>query len=99
MKKGDKSVGVGWQYCGNAGKVTNSQVAVFACLSNGDYASKVDARLYLPKDWCDDPSRCQQAGVPETERIFKTKLELTREIIDHQVSNGISFDFIEADVT
>jgi SRSO17 transposase len=97
VKKGDKSVGVGWQYCGNVGKVANSQVAVFACLSNGDYASMVDARLYLPKDWCDDPSRCQQAGIPETERTFKTKLELAREIIDHQVRNGISFDFIGAD--
>ncbi len=95
--KGDKSVGVGWQYCGNVGKVANSQVAVFACLSNGDYASMVDARLYLPKDWCDDPARCQQAGIPENERTFKTKLELAREIIDHQISNGISFDFIGAD--
>jgi SRSO17 transposase len=29
-KKGDKSVGVGWQYCGNVGKKANSQVAVMA---------------------------------------------------------------------
>jgi len=54
VKKGEKSVGVGHQYCGNVGKVSNSQVAVFACLSNGDFASMIDARLYLPKGWCDD---------------------------------------------
>ncbi len=53
--------------------------------------------MYLPKDWCDDPARCQQAGIPETERTIKTKLELAWEIIDHQVSNGVSFDFIGAD--
>ena len=39
----------------------------------------------------------QQAGIPETERTFKTKLELAREIIDHQVRSGVSFDFIGAD--
>ena len=46
-KKGEKSVGVAPQYCGNAGKVSNSQVAVFGALSNGDFASMVDVRLYL----------------------------------------------------
>jgi len=63
-KKGDKSVGVGHQYCGNVGKTANSQVAVMGCLSNGDFASMVDARLYLPEDWCDDPKRCEKAGDP-----------------------------------
>lgn len=48
LKKGDKSVGVGWQYCGNVGKTANCQVAVVACLNNGDFALLVDARLYLP---------------------------------------------------
>ncbi len=73
VKKGDKSVGVGWQYCGNVGKISNSQVAVFACLSNGDFASMVDARLYLPLDWCNDPVRCKEAGIPTENRVFKTK--------------------------
>lgn len=97
VKKGNKSVGVGWQYCGNVGKVSNSQVAVLACLSNGDFASMVDARLYLPQNWCDDPARCDEAGVPEEHRGFKTKIELAVDIINQQVENGISFDFIGAD--
>ena len=97
VKKGEKSVGVGHQYCGNVGKVSNSQVAVFACLSNGDFASMIDARLYLPKGWCDDPNRCKEAGIPQEERAFKTKLELAEEIIRHQIDNGIAFDFVTAD--
>lgn len=97
VKKGDKSVGVGWQYCGNVGKTANSQVAVMACLSNGDFASMVDARLYLPKDWCDSPERCKIAGIPEDQQRFKTKLEIAHEIILHQLEIGTSFDFIGAD--
>ncbi len=97
VKKGDKSVGVGHQYCGNVGKISNSQVAVFACLSNGDFASLIDARLFLPKAWCEDPGRCKEAGVPDGEMAFKTKLELAAEIINHQKRQGIKFDFIAAD--
>jgi len=97
VKKGVKSVGVGHQYCGNVGKTANSQVAVFACLSNGDFASMVDARLYLPKDWCDSPSRCDEAGVPQEKRIFKTKLVLAADIIRHLIDQGISFEFISGD--
>ena len=97
VKKGDKSVGVGSQYCGNVGKIANCQVAVFGCLSNGDFASLVDARLYLPQDWCNEPDRCAEAGIPEANRTFKTKLELALEIIHQQVANGVRFDFIGAD--
>lgn len=97
VKKGDKSVGVGWQYCGNVGKTSNSQVAVMGCLCNGDFASMIDTRLYLPQDWCDNPARCEEAGIPENERYFRTKLDLALEIIHHQKGNGISFDFVGAD--
>ena len=97
VKKGDYSVGVGHQYCGNVGKLSNSQVAVFACLSNGDFASMVDARLYLPQDWCDNPKRCDVAGIPVEHRAFKTKLELATDIVKQQIDNGIEFDFIGGD--
>ena len=97
VKKGDKSVGVGWQYCGNAGKTANSQVAVMACLSNGDFASMVDARLYLPWDWCNDNRRCDEAKIPDENRSFKTKAELAFDIVQHQLQLGVEFDFVGAD--
>lgn len=64
-KKGEKSVGVARQWNGRLGKVDNSQVAVFACLGQGPYATLIDTRLYLPKEWVLDPERCREAGVPE----------------------------------
>jgi SRSO17 transposase len=97
VKKGNKSVGVGHQYCGNVGKTANSQVAVFGCLCNGKYASLVDCRLYLPKSWTIDVCRCNEAGIPANERVFKTKQELAIDIIKHQLSMGITFDYIAAD--
>lgn len=97
IKKGDKSVGVGWQYCGNVGKTGNSQVAVVACLSNGDFASMTDARLYLPQDWCVDQQRCDQAGIPEEHRGFKTKTELAFDIVENQLRLETGFDFVGAD--
>jgi len=96
VKKGKKSVGVGHQYCGNVGKLSNSQVAVFAALNTGDFSSMVDARLFLPEDWCSDSKRCDEAGIPAGERNFKTKLQIASEIVEHQ-SSQIDFDFVSAD--
>ena len=97
VKKGDKSVGVGHQYCGNVGKTANSQVAVFGCLCNGKHASLVDTRLYLPDSWTSDGERCKKAHIPIEERVFKTKQELAADIIKHQLAMGIIFDYVGAD--
>jgi len=96
-KKGEKSVGVSPQYCGNAGKICNSQVAVFGALSNGDFASMVDARLFLPESWCNNSSRCQEAGIPKGDRNFKPKWEIAIDIIGHQKEMGIEFDYVGGD--
>jgi SRSO17 transposase len=72
-KKGKHSVGVAPQYCGNVGKVDNSQVAVFAALSQGDFATIIDSKLYLPMCWIKDKIRLFQAKVPFEHQKFKTK--------------------------
>ena len=96
-KKGVKSVGVDRQYCGNIGKVDNCQVGVFAALSHGDFSTIVDSRLYLPKKWIADRKRLEEAGVPEHERVFRTKGELALDMIKHQLQNGTRFDYIGGD--
>jgi len=97
VKKGDKSVGVSHQYCGNVGKTANSQVAVFGSLCNEKHASLVDCLLYLPASWTSDNERCEKADIPVEERVFKTKIELAADIIKHQLAMGITFDYVGAD--
>src|SRR3954453_6866256 len=56
-KKGRHSVGVGRQYCGQLGKQDNCQVAVSLSLANHAASLPVSYRLYLPRDWAEDPAR------------------------------------------
>lgn len=64
-KKGTKSVGVARQYSGTLGKIGNCQLGVFLAYVSPRGHALVDKRLYLPREWTDDPARCQAAGVPE----------------------------------
>ena len=96
-KKGDQSVGVAGQWNGRLGKQDNCQVRVFGALRRRDRAALVDARLYLPKDWTDDPRRCEPADVPRAEQIHRTKLQLAHEIIRHAREFGVRFERVGAD--
>jgi SRSO17 transposase len=91
------SVGAARQWLGRLGKVDNGQVAVFGVLAKDRFAVPVDARLYLPKEWTDDPARCERAGVPEAERVFRTKNELALEIVAHARENNLRFGWVGAD--
>ena len=98
-KKGKKSVGVARQWNGRLGKVDNSQVGVFAALSNAEgVGSLVDTRLYLPKEWTEDPQRCEKAKIPEDERETLTKPQLAWEMIKTAQSNGLRFGWVGLDV-
>lgn len=96
-KKGEKSVGVARQWNGRLGKVDNSQVAVFACLGQGPYATLIDTRLYLPKEWVQDPERCREAGVPEQDVVYKSKVELAFEMVVGARQNGVRFSWVGMD--
>jgi SRSO17 transposase len=79
-KKGQHSVGVARQYCGQLGKQDNCQVAVSLSLANHHASLPVAYRLYLPEDWAKDSERRRKTGVPE-EVSFKTKPEIALEQI------------------
>jgi SRSO17 transposase len=62
VKKGTHSVGVQRQYSGTAGRVENSQVAVYLTYAAPRGHALIDRALYLPRSWADDHDRCAAAG-------------------------------------
>src|SRR6202030_3289844 len=74
-KKGQHSVGVSHQYCGQLGKQANCQVAVTLSIANRHASLPVAYQLYLPKDWAEDAARRKKAHVREAIR-FKTKPQI-----------------------
>jgi SRSO17 transposase len=87
-KKGEHSVGVARQYCGQLGKQDNCQVAVSLSIANHHASLPVAYRLYLPEDWAADSKRRRKTGVPE-DVIFKTKPEIALEQIDAACNAGL----------
>ena len=88
-KKGEHSVGVARQYCGQLGKRENCKVAVSLSLANHHASLPVGWRLYLPKEWAADHERRRKAGVPD-EIGFKTKPEIALEQIEAALKAGLS---------
>jgi SRSO17 transposase len=96
-KQGDRSVGVARQWTGRLGKVDNCQVAVFGVLSDGQRHTPVDARLYLPGRWIEDPARCEKAGIPEIARTLKSKSEHALAIAREARARGMRFEWVGVD--
>jgi SRSO17 transposase len=87
-KKGEHSVGVARQYCGQLGKQDNCQVAVSLSLANHHASLPVAYRLYLPEDWAQNSKRRRKTGVPE-DIGFKTKPEIALEQIEAACKAGL----------
>jgi len=86
-KKGKHSVGVARQYCGVLGKQDNCQVAVSISLASEQASVPVAYRLYLPKEWAQDPERRQKAGVP-ADIGFATKNEIALQQLETLLAEG-----------
>ena len=87
-KKGRHSVGVARQYCGQVGKQDNCQVAVSLSIATHQGSLPVAYRLYLPKEWADDPARLAIAGVPDEVR-FQTKPEIALQQLREALADGV----------
>jgi SRSO17 transposase len=96
LKQGKASCGVGRQYTGSAGKITNCQIGVFACYVSRHGHAFIDRALYLPKAWTDDPARMKAAHVPE-KTAFATKPVLALAMIERAIAAAAPFAFVAAD--
>jgi SRSO17 transposase len=74
------------------------QVGVFLAFAKGHTWTWVDSELFLPEGWF-TPERAtlrQQAGIPEG-RIFQTKIELARQMLQRAKENSLPFAFVACD--
>jgi SRSO17 transposase len=96
LKQGKASCGVGRQYTGSAGKITNCQIGVFAADVSDQGHAFIDRQLYLPKAWTGDPARMRAAHVPEAIG-FATKPQLALAMIERAIQAEVPFAWVAAD--
>jgi SRSO17 transposase len=96
LKQGKASCGVGRQYTGSAGKITNCQIGVFATYVSSHGHAFIDRALYLPKAWTDAPARMAAAHVPDG-TAFATKPGLAVTMIERAIAADVPFAWVAAD--
>jgi SRSO17 transposase len=97
VKKGLHSVGVQRQYSGTAGRIENSQLAVYLTYAAPRGHALIDRALYLPRSWSEDADRCTDAGIPDGKRGFATKPALAVTLIDRAVAAGVPAAWVAGD--
>ena len=96
LKQGKASCGVGRQYTGSAGKITNCQIGVFAAYVSRHGHAFIDRALYLPKAWTNDPARLAAAHVPPKVG-FATKPHLAAQMIERAINAEVPFAWMVGD--
>ncbi|WP_307517037.1 IS701 family transposase [Streptomyces sp. W4I9-2] len=96
LKKGTHTVGVQRQYTGTAGRIENSQVAVYLVYAGAQGHAAVDRELYIPRSWTCEPDRCLAAGLPE-DITFATKPELAGRMVGRFLDAGHPVGWVAGD--
>ena len=87
-KFGEASVGVARQYSGALGKVGNCQIGVSISAVTPQASCPIDWRLFMPKEWDEDPRRAA-CRVPD-EVCHKPKWQLALDMVDELIEWGIT---------
>src|ERR1700677_4245546 len=95
-KKGEHSVGVTRQYCGQVGKQENCRIAVSLSVATWSSSLPIAYRLYLPKEWADDAERREKTAVPE-HGGFQTKPEIALDQVRAAVAANLDRGVVLAD--
>lgn len=96
VKKGTHTAGTQRQYTGTAGRIENSQVAVYLTYSTSRGHTLIDRTLYLPKSWTTDPERCAEVGIPDTVK-FTTKPAQATKMITEALDAGVPANWVTGD--
>jgi SRSO17 transposase len=95
-KSGTMTAGVGRQYTGTAGKITNATVAVYTTYASRHGHCLIDADLYAQEAWFSDPNRFAQAGF-DHDHTFRTKPEIAVEQAERALDAGLPVAWTAAD--
>ncbi len=89
-KKGNESVGVARQYCGNTGKIDNCQAGVFIGYTSDIGYGLIDRALYMPENWFSEEyaDRRKACRVPENLE-FKTKNQIALKLILKTIDSAL----------
>jgi len=83
-KKGNNSVGVARQYCGNTGKTDNCQSGVFIGYASEKGHGLIDSQLYMPELWFqDDHKELRKKNLVPDDLIFQTKNNIASGLINN----------------
>lgn len=96
-KKGIATVGMQRQYTGTAGRIENSQAAVYLACSIPRGHAAIDRELYVPRSWTLDEVRCRAAGIRE-EVTFVTKPALAIRMVDRTLDAGVRASGVAGDM-
>jgi SRSO17 transposase len=95
-KKGDDTVGVKRQYCGQTGKIDNCVVSVHLTYAAGDFRCLVDGDLFLPEDWAGDADRQAKAEIPH-DSAYRPKWQIALDLLARSMADGMRFSSLTAD--
>jgi SRSO17 transposase len=95
-KKGVATCGVGRQYTGTAGKVTNCIVAVYATYASPLGHALIDTELYVQRKYVDQPATREAMGLPADWR-FATKPQLAQRIAARVLAAGVALAWAAGD--
>lgn len=95
-KKGTATAGVGRQYTGTTGQVSNAVVAVYCTYASPLGHCLIDGDLYVQEHWTKDPDRCEQAGLGR-DFTFRTKTAIALEQARRAVAAGVAVDWAAGD--
>ena len=88
LKQGKHSVAVQRQYTGSIGKTANCQVVVTLSAFTDHDTVPIEAMLYVPEEWANDPVRREEARIPP-EVVFQTKPEQAMALLRQAHGDGV----------
>lgn len=89
-KSGNHTATVKQEYHGNRGKIENCVNNVVIAISKPCFHCLLDAQLFLPEEWANDPARRKKHI--HGELAFRTKPQIARSTVPRPMGSTLTLD-------